>query len=274
MAPAPDEAARAGFVGAVAGGRNLRGCHHRDRRRHRAGARPRSLSRIGGASVPTPVSCAGRHHVREHGAPCDRRPRRDSGGRGSGQRRRDAWVRRRAAFVVSDQHDLSLDRRFARGRDAGGVEERCAPRHGAPRGGSPPSVRQTVSRYAVFLRAGRHRQSHHELWHVHARADRDRGARLRGDQGVRRQSPRRTRPGGVPARFAGRPGPRLSGDSGHRQSPACRSAGSDRRPGRTVVRGRDFVEPIRGAELLGRPAQRHRLSGAGRGAAAGHAQSR
>ena len=70
------------------------------------------------------------------------------------------------------------------------------------------------------------------------------------------------------ARSAVRAGARLSGDPGRRQPPAGRSARRDRRSDRPVVCRGDLVEPVRGAELLGRSADRHRVPGAGRDAAA------
>ncbi len=114
--------AAAAGAGARAARRGLRRRDHRDRGRRRPDARPRDLPAGGVEPVPAAVPRAGRHEVRVDRAAGRRRARRDQAGGRPGQRRHHARLRRRAALVVSDQHDLPVDRRLARRRAAGGAQ--------------------------------------------------------------------------------------------------------------------------------------------------------
>ena len=86
---------------------------------------PRDLSAKRRQAVSAAVSRAGRHEIRVDGTLGPRRARRNQTCGRSEQRRNHAWIRRRAALVVSHQYHLPLDRRIARGRAAGGARAGC-----------------------------------------------------------------------------------------------------------------------------------------------------
>ena len=99
-------------------------------------------------------------------------------------------LRRRPALVVSDQHDLSVDRRLARRRAAGGAQA------GSAAFGSTDfeetlrrRFREAISRRAVLVRAGRHRQPDHELRRARRRSRSRSPARTSPPAG---RSPRRS----------------------------------------------------------------------------------
>ena len=105
-----------------------------------------------------------------------------------GQRRHHARLRRRAALVVSDQHDLPVDRRIARRRAAGGAQAgRAAAARRASRRTLRAPVPRAVSRRAVLVRARRHRQPDHELRRADAGRSRGHGPGLRREPRVRRR---------------------------------------------------------------------------------------
>ena len=130
------------------------------------------------------------------------------------------------------------------------------------RGSAAPTLQQALSHRAVLVRAGRHRQPDHELRDLDTGRGRDHRTGLRGQPDVCGEDPRRARAHSRAPRSSVRPGARLSGDSGRCQSSDGRPAGRDRRSGGALVRRGHLVEPLRRAELLGRSAHGHRVSGA------------
>ena len=170
------------------------------------------------------------------------------------------------ALVVPDQHDLPVDRWFARRRAAGGVE--AGGRHSTHRlrGNVATAIQRTLSDRAVFVRAGRHRQPDHELWHVDPGRGRDHRTGFPGQPDVCGQGPGRARAHSRASRSAVRPGARLPGDSGRREPSDGGPTRRHRRSGRALLCRRDVVQPVRRAELLGRSAHGHRVSGADRSA--------
>ena len=92
---------------------------------------------------------------------------------GPGQCRNHARVCRCPAFVLPNQHDLPVDRWFARRCAAGRVEAASRNSTHRFRGSSPTAIHRTLSDRAVFVRARRHRQPDHELWHVDPGRSRD-----------------------------------------------------------------------------------------------------
>ena len=129
-------------------------------------------------------------------------------------------------------------------------------------------VPASISRRAVLVRAGRHRQPHHELQRADAGGSRRDGSRLRGEpcvcgQGARLSSPRSRRC--ATCSTARRSTTR---HPGQRRSPDGGAARRHRGPGGPLVRRGHLVEPVRRPELLGRSAHGHRVPGPGAGAAA------
>ena len=95
---------------------------------------------------------------------------------------------------VSDQHHLPVDRRLARRRAAGGAEAGCAapPRRTSRKRYDADSTRSFPDG-GVLVRAGGHRQPHHELWHAHPGRGRRHGTGLRRQPDVCGEGPRGTR---------------------------------------------------------------------------------
>ena len=102
--------------------RRMRRSPSRSSSSRRPDARARDLSGRRRQPVPAAVPRACGHEVRVDRTAGDRRARRDQAGRRSEQRGDHARLRRRPALVVSDQHDLPVDRRLARRRAAGGAQ--------------------------------------------------------------------------------------------------------------------------------------------------------
>ena len=244
------------------------GGDHRRRHRRRSHARPRDLSRRGRQPVPVAIPGARGDEVRIDRAAGDRGARRDQTGRRSEQRGDHAGLCRRPTVLVPDQHDFPLDRRIARRRAAGGAQAGGGHSAHGLRGNAARAVQRTISHRAVLVRAWRHRQSDHELRHVDPGRGRRDGTGFRGQPDVCGEGPGRARAHSGASRSAVRPGARLSGDPGRREPPDGRPTRRHRRSGRAILCRRDVVQPVRRAELLGRPADRHRVPGAGRGPAA------
>jgi multidrug efflux pump subunit AcrB len=163
-----------------------------------------------------------------------------------------------------DQQHLPLVQRIARSAADRGVEAWHAPAGGRPAGATPTTAQRGVARRHGLFRGGRRRQPDHELW----RADPNRSHRhwsesQRGSR-IRRRRDGRDAQGRRPARPAVRAVVRLSDGRHSDRSRARRAVGRDHRSDRPIARDRDVVEPLRHAELLARPRQRHRVSIAGR----------
>ena len=103
---------RAG-TGARSACRGLPGGHRRRRGGDRDDARPRDLPAERRQGLPAAVPRAGRDQIRVDRAPGPRRSGRHPRYGRPGQCRHHARIRRRAALVVPDQHDLPVDQRIA-----------------------------------------------------------------------------------------------------------------------------------------------------------------
>ena len=246
-----------------AGGR-VSGGRARCRRRCRQPPGPRDLPAERREGLPAPLPGAHRHEVRVDGTARPRRARRDPARGRPGQR---GDITLGYVGVQPSSYPINTIFLWTSGPHEGVLQVALRP-------GTPMSLDALQeSLRTAFGAAFPEAQFSFEPGDIVSRimnfsapdADRGRGdgPRLRGQPRLRRQGARRAGDGAGAPRPAVRAGARLSRDSGRRRPAAGRPAGRDHGSGGPVVRGGHLVEPVRRAELLGRPAIGHRFPGAG-----------
>ena len=243
-----------------------------DRRRRRPDARARDLSRGRRQPVPAALPRAGRHEVRVDRAAGDatcstrssRRPARTTS-------------RSRSATSASSPRRIRSTPSFCgpAARTKACCRWRSSRRRGIRldglRGSAAPALPRAVSRRAVLVRAGRHRQPDHEL--RRADAGRGRGRRARTSPPAATFAAKvRDELARIPvaARSAVRPGARLPGDPGRRRtarwpassaSPSTRSAARSPPPPRRAASSRRTTGPTRAPASRSRCRSRSRSRG-------------
>ena len=192
---------------------------------------------------------------------------------GRGRRRDLRRLRRPDPVELPDQRHLPVDRRPGGGVAPGGHEAR---RRASTSRRSKRRLRERARRaempdVQVLVRAGRHRQRRDELRLADARRGRRQRPQLRREpRPTRRRSARSWRR--IPSLRDLQYGQALDYPTVERRDRprAGRPQRRDGRGGRPLAGHRHLVQPVRRAQLLARPEDRHRLPGAGRDPLPGH----
>src|SRR5439155_11341485 len=161
-----------------------------------------------------------------------------------------------------------MERRFGGRRPTSAVEAWRDRGHRGFEGAIEGEVRERIARGEVLIRAERHREPRDELWLANARRSGRKRAESARQPGVRGETPGEPGENHFTPRHSVRPVAGLP-DGGRGAEPRARRLDGREDRGRLALTGgRDLLQPVYHAGLLGQPEQRRRVSNSGADAAA------
>src|SRR5207302_10114260 len=161
-----------------------------------------------------------------------------------------------------------MERRFGGRRPASAVEVWRAFGHRGFEGAIAGAARKRIARGEVLIRAERHREPRDELWLANARRSGGKRAESARQPGVRGETAGEPGENPFTPRHSVRPVAGLP-DGGRGAEPRARRLDGREDRGRlSLAGGRDLLQPVYHAGLLGRPEQRRRVSNPGADSAA------